>query len=119
MLLALGVATAGATSLAVVLLVVAVGFRFSASRWLRLAERSRIGARSEDEVRHQLAALEHEGWRLRHSLRWRRRGDVDSVAFAPSGVAFVIETKTRTYNDRHLSVVQQQAAWLWRRRRRW
>ena len=58
MLLALGVATAGATSLAVVLLVVAVGFRFSASRWLRLAERSRIGARSEDEVRHQLAALE-------------------------------------------------------------
>lgn len=78
-----------------------------------------IGARSEDEVRHQLAALEHEGWRLRHSLRWRGRGDIDSLAIAPSGLAFAIETKTRTYNDRHLAVVQQQAAWLLRRRRRW
>jgi hypothetical protein len=74
MLFALGVASAGAISLAVVLLVVAVGSGFSARRWLGLAKRSRIGARSEDEVRHQLAALEQEGWRLRHSLPWRAGG---------------------------------------------
>jgi len=119
MLFALGVASAGAMSLAVVLLVVAVGFGFSAHRWLGLAKRSRIGARSEDELRHQLAALEHEGWGLRHSLPWRGRGDIDSVAIAPSGVGFAIEKKTRIYDGRHLAVVQEQAAWLWRQRRKW
>jgi hypothetical protein len=119
MLVALGVASTGAISLAVVLIVVAVGFGFSARRWLGLAKRSRIGARSEDEVRHQLAALEHEGWRVRHSLPWRGRGDIDSVTIAPSGLAFTIETKTRTYEGRHLAVVQQQAVWLGARRRRW
>lgn len=60
-----------------------------------------------------------EGWRLLHSLPWRKRGDIDSVAIAPSGLAFAIETKTRAYDGNHLAVVQQQAAWLWRRRRRW
>ena len=50
---------------------------------------------------------------------WRGRGDIDSVAIAPEGVAFAIETKTRTYADQHLRVVRDQAAWLWRRRRRW
>jgi hypothetical protein len=119
MLLAVGVARAGAMSLAVGLLVIAVGLGFSARRWLGLAKRSRIGARSEDEVRHQLAALEHEGWRVRHSMPWRGRGDFDSVAIAPCGLAFAIETKTRTYDERHLGIVSEQAAWLWRRRRRW
>jgi hypothetical protein len=37
-------------------------------RWLRLADRSRVGARSEDELRRVLAPLPAEGWRLRHSL---------------------------------------------------
>lgn len=97
MLLALGVASAGAMSLAVVLLVLAVGRGFSARRWVGLAERSRVGARSEDEVRHQLASLERLRWRVRHSLPWRGPGDIDSVAIAPSGVVFAIETKTRTY----------------------
>jgi len=63
--------------------------------------------------------LRAEGWRLRHSSRWRGRGDIDSVAIAPSGVGFAIETKTSAYNERHLAVVHEQAAWLWRRRRRW
>ena len=119
MLLALGVASAGATSLAIVLLVVAAGFGFSARGWLGLATRSRIGARSEDEVRRQLAAFEHEGWRVRHSLPWRGGGDIDSVAIAPSGLAFAIETKSKTYDERHLGIVWEQAAWLRRRRRRW
>ena len=50
---------------------------------------------------------------------WRERGDIDSLAIAPTGVGFVVETKTRTYDHRHLARVHEQAAWLSRRRRRW
>jgi hypothetical protein len=46
-------------------------------------------------------------------------GGIDSLAIAPTGVGFAIETKTKGYNDRHLARVRQQAAWLSRRRRRW
>ena len=70
------------------LLLVTVALLIDARRWLRLAGRSRVGARSEDEVQRALAQLETEGWRLRHSLPWRGRGDIDSVAIAPTGVAF-------------------------------
>jgi hypothetical protein len=52
-------------------------------------------------------------------LRWRGQGDIDSVAIAPNGIAIAIETKTRTYDARHLARVRDQAAWLSRRRRRW
>jgi hypothetical protein len=67
--LALASAGAGATAIAVALLVVMVGLLIDARRWLRLAGRSRIGARSEDDERRALAQLEPEGWKLRHSLR--------------------------------------------------
>ena len=60
-----------------------------------------------------------EGWRLRHSLPHRSRGDIDSVAIAPTGVAFAVETKTRTFDVRHLAGVREMALWLYRRRRRW
>jgi hypothetical protein len=73
---------------------------------MSLAQRSGVGARSEDEVRHALAPLQREGWRLRHSLPWRGRGDIDSLAIAPTGVAFAIETKTRAYDDRHRAHAQ-------------
>ncbi len=91
--LALVAAAAGATVVAGALLLVMAGLLADARRWLRLAGRSRVGARSEDEVQRALAPLEADGWRLRHSLRWRGRGDIDSVAIAPNGVAVVIETK--------------------------
>lgn len=117
--LALVAAGIGAVLLAGVLIVVAVLFAVSARHWLILAERSRVGARSEDQVRRALASLRSEGWRLRHSLSWLGRGDVDSVAIAPWGVAFAIEVKTSRYEDRHLVVVREQAAWLWRSRRTW
>lgn len=41
------------------------------------------------------------------------------MAIAPTGVGFVVETKTRAYDDRHLARVRDQAAWLSRQRRRW
>jgi Nuclease-related domain len=118
-LLALTVASARAVSEAGALLMLALGLGLYARHWLTLANRSRIGARSEDEVRRALAPLQTDGWRLRHSLNWRGRGDIDSLAIAPTGVGFAIETKTRAYDDRHLGRVREQAAWLSRRRRRW
>ena len=88
---AVGAASVGALEVAGVLLLVTSGLVIDARRWLRLAARSRIGARSEDDVRRALAALQPEGWRLRHSLRYRGRGDIESVAIAPTGMAFAIE----------------------------
>ena len=118
-LLAAAVASVGAVPVAGALLLLGFGLGLYARHWLSLAERSRVGARSEDEVRCTLAPLHSEGWRLRHSLRWRGRGDIDSLAIAPTGVAFAIETKTETHDERHLIRVREQAAWLSRRRRRW
>lgn len=118
-LLGLVIASAGAPALGGLLLLMAVGLGLYARHWLTLARRSRVGARSEDEVQRALASLQAEGWRLRHSLPWQGRGDIDSVAIAPTGVAVAIETKTRNYDVRHLARVHEQAAWLSRRRRRW
>ena len=117
--LAASAAGIGATALAGLLALVMVALVLDARRWVRLAARSRVGARSEDAVRHALSGLEAEGWRLRHSLQCRGRGDIDSVAVAPTGVGFAIETKTRTFDARHLAHARETAAWLYRRRRRW
>ena len=118
-LFGLVVASAGAPALAGLLLLTAAGLGLYARRWLSLAGRSRVGARSEDAVQRALAPLRAEGWRLRHSLSWQGPGDIDSVAIAPSGIAIAIETKTRSYECRHLARVREQAGWLSRRRRRW
>ena len=119
-LLGLAAGSAGAAALGGLLLLTAAGLGLNnALHWLSLARRSRVGARSEDEVQRALAPLQAEGWRVRHSLPWQGRGDIDSVAIAPTGVGIVIETKTRTYDRRHLARAHEQAAWLSRRRRRW
>ena len=118
-LIGLVIASAGAVAFAGPLILMAVGFGLYARHWLSLASRSRVGAQSEDEVQRALAPLRAEGWRLRQSLAWQGQGDIDSVAIAPNGVAVAIETKTRTYDGRHLVRVREQAAWLSRRRRRW
>jgi O-antigen/teichoic acid export membrane protein len=49
-LLGLAVAIAGAAALGGLLVLAAVGLGFYARRWLSLARRSRVGARSEDAV---------------------------------------------------------------------
>jgi hypothetical protein len=113
-LLGLVTASAGAGALAGLLFLAAVGLGAA----LGTGFRSLVGAHSEDEVQHALVHLEAEGWRLRHSLPWQGRGDIDSVAIAPTGVAIAIETKTRTYDVHHLARVHEQAVWLSRRRRR-
>ena len=118
-LLGLTVAIAGAAALGDLLILTAVGLGFYARQWLSLARRSRVGARSEDAVQRALAPLQAEGWRLRHSLPWQGRGDIDSVAVSLTGIAVVIETKTRSYDQRHLARVREQVAWLSRRRRMW
>jgi Nuclease-related domain len=112
-------AGSGTGAVAGALLLVAVGLLVDARRWVRLAARSRIGARSEDEVRHALAALEAEGWRLRYSLPYGGRGDIDSVVIAPTGIGFAIEVKTKSFERGHLAAVRAMAHWLHRRRRRW
>ena len=118
-LLALVFGAVGEAPLAGLLLLTAFGLGLYARRWFALAGRSRVGARSEDDVQRALTLLRAEGWRLRHSLRWRGGGDIDSVAISPTGIAVAIETKTRTYDRGHLARVREQAAWLSRRRRRW
>ena len=117
--LALIAASLGALLLALVLMPLAVALGAYARHWARLAGRSRVGARSEEQVQRALAPLAAEGWRLRHSLRWQGRGDIDSVAIAPAGITFVIETKTRTFDELHLARVHEMALWLRARRRRW
>jgi hypothetical protein len=109
---------AGAVLAGVLLLLVATVLFLRALHGLALAERSRVGARSEDEVRRALAPLGEHGWRVRHALRWSGGGDIDSVAIAPTGVGFAIETKTPTYDERQLDRVLEQARWLGRRRRK-
>ena len=118
-LLGLVILSTGAAALAGPLFLSAVGLGYYARHWLSLASRSRVGARSEDEVQRVLAPLEAEGWRLRHSLTWHAGGDIDSVAIAPTGIVVAIETKTRTYEAHHVARVPEQADWLSRRRRRW
>jgi len=118
-LLGLVAASVGAAYLAAALLLAATALGVYSRHWISLARRSAVGARSEDAVQRALAPLQTEGWRLRHSLAWRGRGDIDSVAIAPTGIAIAIETKTRTYDARHLARVHNQAAWLSRRRRGW
>jgi Nuclease-related domain len=116
---ALLTAAHGGVWIALILLPVAIALGVRARHWMRLATRSRVGARSEEPVQRALAPLVAEGWRLRHSLPWQGRGDIDSVAIAPPQVAFAIETKTRRFEGQHVARVQEMANWLRARRRRW
>jgi hypothetical protein len=68
-LFGLVIASAGATALGGLLLLTAVGLGLYARHWLSLASRSRVRARSEDEVQRALAPLQADGWKLRHSLQ--------------------------------------------------
>jgi len=120
-LLALLAGSIGAVPVAGALLVAMAVLAAYARHWGRLAARSRVGARSEGQVRRALEPLRGEGWRLRHGVSWQGRGDIDHVAIAPHevGVAFAIETKTKTYRAEHVARAAATARWLASRRRRW
>jgi hypothetical protein len=91
---------------------------FGAWRDLKVAHRNRVGADSEAEVRRALQALSGRGWRVRHGVRMRTGGDLDHVLRAPSGVGFVIETKTARFTPAHAARTTGAARRLARRRRR-
>jgi Nuclease-related domain len=119
--LALMAAERGAVSLAGILLIVTAALAAYARHWTRLAGRSRVGASSERQVRDALELLRADGWRVRHSLSRHGGGDIDHVAIAPRdvGLAFAIETKTKTYRAEHVAHAAATAGWLASRRRRW
>jgi hypothetical protein len=110
---------AGYAALATVLAAVAVALAIASRRSLQLAARSRVGATSEALVRRALVSLEDEGWRVRHSLDWPGRGDLDHVVRAPSGIGFMIETKTLRCGRAHIGRAAAAALWLARRRYRY
>jgi hypothetical protein len=120
-LLALAAAATGGAPVAGILLIATVGLAAYARHWVRLAGRSRVGATSERQVREALRRLQADGWKVRHSLSWHGRGDIDHVAIAPRdvGLAFAIETKTTSYRPDHIAHAAATARWLASRRRRW
>ena len=102
------------------LLVLLSGVLALASRHaLRLAARSRVGAQSEARVRRALEPLLREGWYVTHAVDWPGRGDLDHVLRSPSGMGFVIETKTLRYSRAHVVRTIEAARWLARKRRRY
>jgi hypothetical protein len=121
LLLAAAAFSAGLRGIAVPLVVAGAASTLLSRHWLRLARRSNVGARSEQRVRVHLQPLAHEGWRVRNSLRWHGGGDVDHLAIAPQsvGLAFAIETKTRTYGPHDLARISAVSQWLTKRRSRW
>src|SRR5215213_11981051 len=86
---------------------------------LSLAARSRVGADSEAQVRRALKPLVREGWRVEHAVDWPGRGDLDHVLRSPSGMGFVVETKTLRYSRAHVARTIEAARWVGRRRRRY
>ena len=73
----------------------------SAWRWLR-------GANAECLVGYTLARLRSLGFVVMHDLAQPGEGNVDHLVSGPSGV-FMIETKWRRYEDRHLPKAKRQA----------
>jgi hypothetical protein len=116
---ALLLGSAGYAGLAVSLGAVAAVLGLLSRRALRLARRSRVGAESEAQVRRALEPLAREGWRVAHAVDWPGRGDLDHVLRSPSGMGFVIETKTLRYTRAHLARTVDSARWLARRRWRY
>jgi len=116
---AVPLASAGHPGLALSLGAAAAVLGLLSRRALRLARRSGVGADSEAEVRRALEPLARQGWRVAHGVDWPGRGDLDHVLRSPSGMGFVIETKTLRYSRAHIERTINAARWLARKRRRY
>src|SRR3954468_8155177 len=112
-------ASANQAVLAILLVLVAGVLTLATRHALGLARRSRVGAGSEAQVRRALKPLTGEGWHVRHARDWPGGGDLDHVVRSPSGIGFVIETKTLRYTRAHVVRTIEAARWLGRRRRRY
>ena len=112
-------AAAGQAVLGFLLVLLSGALVLMSRRALRLARRSRVGAESEAQVRRALKPLTRQGWHVRHAVDWPGRGDLDHVLRSPSGMGFVIETKTLRYSRAHLARTVDSARWLARRRLRY
>jgi len=112
-------ASVGAVFLAAPLLVVTIALGLYAGRGFSLAHRSRVGHALRKTFSARSLPCRGRAGACAHSQQWQGRGDIDSVAIAPTGIAVAIETKTRTYDRSQLARVGELAAWLSRRRRRW
>jgi Nuclease-related domain len=112
--------SAGLSTLALVLALVTAACAVRSHHWWRLARRSAIGARSEQQVRTRLERLAQDGWRIRHSLGWLGGGDIDHLAIAPGPLrlVFAIETKTRSYSSADLARISAVARWQTQRQPR-
>jgi Nuclease-related domain len=111
----------GLLMLAALPVLMSLAYAVRSRHWWRLAHRSGVGARSEEQVRARLGGLARDGWRIRHSLRWVGGGDIDHLAIAPGqrGLVFAIETKTRTYSSADLARISSIARWQAQHRLRW
>ena len=112
---------ADAPNLAGALVLVAIALVLQMPCWLRLAGRSLgprgllRGRRSRSPGRAPSRGVASSPF----AAVSRIHGDIDSVAIAPTGIACVIETKTRTFQCSHLAKTREMAAWLCRHRWRW
>jgi hypothetical protein len=116
---ALELLVSGSGTLVVVLLAAAGGLGIAGKRSLDLAGRNRVGADSERQVRRELDRLRRDGWQVRHGVDWPGGGDIDHLLRSPTGVGYVVETKTRSFEDRHLQRTARAAGWAAGSRRRY
>ena len=115
---ALTLGVAGEATLAFAVSLVSLGLGLDGAFAFRRAGRSAVGAKSEAQVRRELQPLRREGWHVAHAVNWPGRGDLDHVVRCPSGIGFVIETKTLRYTTAHRLRTGDAARWLTRRHRR-
>jgi len=92
----------------VVVILAAVGLRWVANRRADDAIHWLKGANAEKAVGEELDRLLAEGFLVRHDLDHLVRGNIDHVVSGPTGV-FMVETKARSYLDRHLGKAKWHA----------
>lgn len=73
--------------------------------------RLRSGTRAEVAVGETLEQLRRDGWIVMHDIERPSEANLDHVVSGPNGV-FLIETKARRYEERHLGRVKHQTRWL-------
>lgn len=98
-----------------VLAVVALLAMYSAGRLhdrrTELWRRWTTGANAETEVGTTLNELRRRGFVVLHDLEREGEGNVDHLVSGPTGV-YLIETKARRYERKHLAKARRQAARL-------